>query len=255
MDNINVRPVQDMTALSSCNNGQTGSGSDYTSPIVKTSAIPEKRYYGFVVKGKNIISSFCDNAAANVFVFKISAIDALRLSSPSDTKNIFSYTIQSGKTAGTIYVTTGKGYIQSLTSRGECYEACAVSGTTYTTMLFVLSPTRSLTVNPTDNIPYESAVISTLIAANRPAGNTLNADGIISKGETLIDLMATNLVYPYEGINTNTAYANGNYLCIAYLLETSTASTNAMNGKIIYIGWDPSNPDITQESAWTAYTG
>ena len=57
--------------------------------------------------------------------------------------------------------------------------------------------------------------------------------------------------------------ANGNLLCVNSMMS-STFTTYAINGSpdnyglkaypALYVGWDPSNPDITQASSWTEYT-
>lgn len=57
--------------------------------------------------------------------------------------------------------------------------------------------------------------------------------------------------------------ANGNLMCINNITSTGF-TTYALNGNpnnygitlypALYVGWDPSNPDITQASAWTEYT-
>lgn len=69
---------------------------------------------------------------------------------------------------------------------------------------------------------------------------------------------ATNLVP-----SIYSSVANGNFLCVNSITSTGF-NTYAINGNptnyalatypALYVGWDASNPDITQASAWTEYT-
>ena len=86
MTNINVQPTQDRLALASEDTGSLLSGNN-SQVISKT--IPSTKYFGYATKGKCILSIFSDDITS-VAVLKLSAIDLLDLSSPNDSKNIFS---------------------------------------------------------------------------------------------------------------------------------------------------------------------
>lgn len=250
MDNINSMPSLDRLALSSDSNAAL-SNSD--GAVEKS--IPEYCYYGYAIKGKCIIS-IITSTSGSVFV-KVSAVDLLELSSPDDKKNIFSYVFGMGNTvtSSSPSIDSSYGYIQTLTDEGVPYEALAHQyNTTYSVKLFVQAPKSAVSINPTNNIPYESVVITPEhSSASRPS-QPLNKDGIMTKGVTPIDMMATNLIYPYNNISVRTAYANGNYLNVWKYMTSSYTSNTMRHGKIVYIGWDPSNPDITQESSWPEYS-
>ena len=256
INNINTQPVQDRLALiaDSPAGGEQVVSTSWSS-LDKAYSIPSARYYGYLTKGKCIISAINDNISSER-VFKLSAIDCLNLSSPTDTKNIFAWVFTSIKyTGGTpATATTFRGTIQTLRHNGDPYEKVSSYNTAYNTQLFIPPAKKAVSYNSTSNIPYESAV---LFANNTslPTGAPLNADGILTKGTAMIDMLAVNLVYPYAGINTNSTYANGNYLNVYDFIYTSQNIVSYLLNRFVYIGWDPSNPDITSEDAWTAYDG
>jgi hypothetical protein len=96
------------------------------------------------------------------------------------------------------------------------------------------------------------------------------ATHIYGKGTLKIEFVA----YSSSDDNAKTLFstsANGNYLSVsvvqtAWTLSASIRSLNttqftsgyqslSSGYPALYIGWDPSNPDITQASAWTEYEG
>lgn len=90
---------------------------------------------------------------------------------------------------------------------------------------------------------------------------------ISGKGTVKVDFLAVNM--PKSSYLVSPIYssaANGNYLAV--LASSSTVAAKSINGainaagsgdeacyRVIYVGWDPSNPDITQASAWQLYDG
>ena len=89
---------------------------------------------------------------------------------------------------------------------------------------------------------------------------------VSGKGTLKIDLISVNCPGANNNIVPNiwSSVAGGNYLTIRTLSGTNYYTFNKVNGYsgysnatsnvAIYCGWDSSNPDITQESAWTEYT-
>lgn len=252
MDNINVRPGVDRLALFSDNGGSTTSTNTYWTV---NKDVPEQRYYGYATKNKRVISIFSGNINVQA-IMKVSAIDALSISSPSDTKNIFSYTFNASSLTGTsVAIDQQNGTIQTLRQSGTIYESIANYNTSYNIQLFIPSPKSAIVFNPANNIPYEAAILcANNKGTEKSSSQNLNTDGIISKGQAPIDLLSVNIVVPYNGIALWRPYANGNYLAGWYYAYPSGDTTEVLRGRFVYIGWDPSNPDITQESAWTAYT-
>jgi len=246
MTNINERPTIDRLAFMS----QFGNSTSISK------SVPSVRYYGYSTKGKCIIALTTDSLSSNRY-FNISAIDALLLSSPDDSKNIFSYTTAASDISGSNPSNfTMSGYIQTLNADGVPRQNKAVYNTVNTTpTMCILSPSTAICDSPANYVPYESVKISPLNYGL--PNNLINSNGILSKGIAPIDFLAVNNVLPHTNILPWNKYANGNYLCVFKYMYNSS-STHMANtdlfSKIVYVGWDPSNPDITQESAWTAYT-
>lgn len=244
--NINERPTLDRLAFMS----QFGNSTSISK------SVPSVRYYGYATKDKCIIALTSDSLSSNRY-FNISAIDALSLSSPDDLKNIFSFTTTAAAGGGgnpgnkSMY-----GYIQTLNSNGIPRQNKASYNTTNTNpTMYILSPTTAICDAPSTYFPYEAAKISPLNSGLE--NNPINSLGILSKGIARIDFLSVNNVLPHANILPWNAYVNGNYLCVFKYTYTATDThilDSDLYSKIVYIGWDPSNPDITQESAWTAYT-
>jgi hypothetical protein len=84
------------------------------------------------------------------------------------------------------------------------------------------------------------------------------------KGALNIDMIAVNFPGANQGIvpSLYSTVANGNYLCVNSVTGTYYFKIKPLNtsddiswNAAMYVGWDPSNPDITQASAWTEYEG
>lgn len=254
MDNINAprSATSDRLTLSSDNVGGSTSTNTYWTV---SKVIPVQRYHGYATKGKCIIH-ITSESVNTLVAMKVSAIDALNISSPNDTKNIFSYTFTCAGGTGTANVDQQNGTIQTLRQSGTVYESISEYDSSYNIQLFISSPKSAIVLNPTNNIPYEAAILCANNKGTEKSGaQNLNTDGILTKGQAPIDLLAVNIVSPHEGMALWHPYANGNYLLGWYYANTSISAINLLLGRFVYIGWDPSNPDITQESAWTAYTG
>lgn len=247
MDNINVRPELDRLALLS----QCGTDS------AVSKSIPSERYYGYATKNKRVTAITADSVVSGTRWINISAIDALSLSSPDDTKNIFSYFCSnSSNSSGNVSYAISVGQIQILNANGVPRQNKAIYNSANTNpVLYIAPPSSAVCDSPTNYIPYEAASLRQQNGGI--ANNPMNSYGILSKGITQTDFLSVNNVLPHANITPGHAYANGNYICLwKYVYNSSSThmSDNNITSKIIYIGWDPSNPDITSEDAWTAYT-
>lgn len=101
----------------------------------------------------------------------------------------------------------------------------------------------------TQEYPFQS------LQVYRSAGFGWNSLG---KGSVKIDLLSTNV--NATSISPYTVVANGNYLSVlrgSYALQKLNSSMSYYESQYytLYVGWDPSNPDITQASAWQLYDG
>ena len=270
MDSIGIEPITFANMFSTATNSMyhrlsfvTNYGYAVTSASANTlSKSLSNQYFGYAIKGKNIISisAYDITSITNTYV-KISSIGSLSLASNTDTSNMFSY-ITSG---GYFNAATGNyadgifksnAYLQVSGSNGLPYEYASHTNGGPAPQVYIRTPYRAICVLPNSNIPFEPAVIS---AMSKRTTNIMNSDGIPTKGSVSVDLLATNIVisnetnYDMTYVNNLKPCGNGNYLCL-----TKTRVTNSypywIRAGILYCGWDPSNPDITQESAWPVYS-
>jgi len=220
---------------------------------------PRDGYYdcfGYAVKGSSIITFAVQNHPSNNYIatgqifVNVIGFDAMHLSSQSDTYNVFHVSLSMQTTnsnecfyvqKNTWHITTGQ---QTLKSDGTLYAQALMPSSLFLNTTSLASYVYGIS----SNIPYASMRLVTHENADnnmRTSAPLLNSDGITSKGEIDIDLMACNVTNGYASLKSCGAYANGNYLL---------ACKDYSGYQQYYVGWDPSNPDITQESAWTAYT-
>lgn len=216
-------------------------------------------YYGIAVKGKKVITishSITSSVTNKAMTIRISAIDALNLSSPTDQSNMFSVTqkmLQDQVSSASPIL--GQNYAQVCKADGTRYEDDSTSSTySYNSpVIGVLIPGIASQIKTSTSAVYEGATLSTAFSRNNATHSVpLNPEYIATKGKVDIDLLAVNNTYGASGLTIGSTYANGNYLCI-YSRDVTSSSEKEKSGAI-YCGWDPSNPDITQESAWPEYT-
>lgn len=227
-----------------------------------TKTVSNSQYFGYVTKGKNIISIMSYNLT-NIY-YKISSFDSLELVSNTDTSNMFSFIQWSGTNTESsqnygncrLY---GNTYIQISGNSGLPYEYDnhTYNQSGYWSEVYIRNPLRAFCVLPNSNIPYEPVVFTSLCL--RTNDKIMNSDGIPVKGSTAIDLLATNVVisdqydYNMSSVLMNKSCANGNYLCIHKTIPTNDSYWDRAG--ILYIGWDSTNPDIRIPDAWPTYNG
>jgi hypothetical protein len=244
--NVNSGPMYHrLTFFSQDSNGMDSAA--YGNSLSKSVS---SRYCGYAIKGKNIISIFTTGPTAS-YIVKISSIGSLKLSSPNDNSNMFSVCVSTGDFTG-ITQTQYASYVNNIQVSGRNgfpYENSAHSSGTSRYVFFNL-PQKAMIINPGTNIPYENAIISAQM--RRKSGSILNVDGISSKGAVDIDLIALNCFAKSTiGADSKQICANGNYFCVRNIV-VSGANYYFCNSSL-YIGWDPSNPDLSQESSWIEY--
>lgn len=256
MDSIGTEPI----TFANVNSGsmyhrltffsQDASSMDSASTGNSLSKSVSNHYCGYAIKGKNIISIFTIGST-NTYIVKISSIGSLKLSSPNDNSNMFSVCTETSNITS-VTQTQFVSYIyniQVIGRDGFPYENSAHSSGTSRYVFFNL-PQKAMIINPGTNIPYENAIISAQM--KRKSGSILNMDGISSKGAVDIDLIALNCFAKSTiGINAKQTCANGNYFCVRSVVVSN--SNYYFCNSSLYIGWDPSNPDLSQESSWIEY--
>lgn len=207
-------------------------------------------YFGHCVKGENIISfsstdTYAPTGNSPYIWCVVHGFGAMSLSSPADTYNVFSITFDPSYNYENGYSSWSSNgvssYNQTLKSDGTRYNkvdiSCALS--------LSFRPSRALIANGYNIMPFESVSIMAYYSTT-----PISTDGICSKGMLINDLIAMNGGSSSSYFSKYTPYANGNYLLINH--NTQNYMGEQCN---YYVGWDPSNPEITSETAWTAYTG
>lgn len=212
--------------------------------------------FGYAVKGSNIITfavqDYPDNdyiATGQIFV-NVIGFDAMKLSSQADNYNVFhvSLNMQTTNTNECVYVKKNANWHitksqQTLKSDGTLYAESEMPSSLFLNTMSLASYVYGVSTD----IPYASMRLVTHENANsemRTSTPLLNIDGITSKGDIDIDLMACNVTNGYASLKACGAYANGNYLL---------ACKDYGGYQQYYVGWDASNPDITLDASWTEY--
>lgn len=234
--------------------GNTGTASDYSDSTFygwyNTEVTWSPIYFGFAIKGCDVIIFSSNNPGSNICV---TIASGTAFTNAQDDYNCFILNTQnSGGTGATYYESASR----SISSSSMAMQVAACqndAGATVIPVTVSACPFGSWSGTAT-NAPYQALSVY---------GVSTNTSGIFAKGIVKIDLLAINMPTTNNGVLYST-YANGNYLMIAK--QTSTTSVLPNKGineayfpnnyyASLFVGWDPSNPDITSEDAWTAYNG
>lgn len=217
-------------------------------------------YYGYATKGADVIEIIRSGLPDTNSAIKVMSPDGFsQLCDPSDVFPAFDF-VSIGNFGSTSEnpVWASRPPLQSLFSDGGIYDY-AYSNTINTTDYYYLrlwAPEQAKYRAPVDIIPYAAPVITTGGFDGLP---TIGRNGNFSKGSVKVELLAANKPFPvsqYSYVNVLKPYAGGNYLCIQaiYYVQYGAPAGNGYFHSVVYCGWDPSNPDVTQASAWTEYT-
>lgn len=210
------------------------------------------KYFGYATKGANITSIYTDSdqmaGSKNYFVC-VYGFNSLVLSSPSDTMNLFCMNLNATSVNENQYTSFGTTnttiniHAQTLNSSGSRFAVRDKNS-----KLTILPQTFAQLAGVGSSVPYGSVIVLQGSGPSdiRTSSPSLNSDGIATKGTVNIDFIAHNLLTSYGTLSQGRSYANGNYML---------ACKNTSGYANYYVGWDPSNPDITSEDAWTVYDG
>lgn len=211
--------------------------------------------WGFVTKGTDIIEFFntaSGLAATNTYFMMISPDAFDSLCSPADQYK--------AAAVGTSISFTAKSTVEIfdpllnsvpfgfLNNTGRQYEGDVNSQGVK--MLAMFAERMAYYWPTTTSMPFVSPLIGSASVYIR-AANLINNDGIANKGTIRADLMAVNtdLSQPeVSSVSPGAAYGGGNYLCVGGLSTNSSSYTQ--NQGAVYIGWDPSNPNILASTSW-----
>lgn len=223
--------------------------------------------YGFATKGCDVIEIYSLISDGD-YRFKVMSPDGFSsLCSPDDITPVFDYAGY-GKTRD-YYPSDHDVYhlnyypIQTLKDDGSHFPYTSIYSeymSNYGKYMSIFSQHEAFYRSSINHVPYASPLITSHIYGDSTEGYCVNNDGIMSKGYVKPELMAINTIRPHsQMINLNLCkpYANGNYI-LAEMFYTTNSNYEPTSAKswydgAIYVGWDPSNPDITQASSWEDY--
>lgn len=211
-------------------------------------------YLGVAVKGTNILTFTSNNLTNDDSRYlrcktTLVGFDGMTLSSPNDSANIYGITIYGTASSDTAVVSWSDLADSRLNETlSDSFERYPVSDKP--SMLLLSQPYKAIYNGSPDAYPFESVILTT--NGTRSAAPCLNNDGITSKGSFNVDLLACNGTYSYSNFDTWKPAANGNYIVARLKRSVPSYGTQPC---VYYVGWDPSNPDITADASWTAYTG
>lgn len=212
-------------------------------------------YFGYAIKGSKVIS-LCSidkdgTYLTNGYIFpSVMGFDALKLSSQSDQYNLFHANL-SGVASDFpeyLYVKKNGWHVNNLTQILRSDGSRYTSITYATSVMFNTTSLANFVYGVSTDMPFSAMRIVTNEVSDwqlRTSGALLNSNGIASKGLIDIDFMACNCTDGYANLKACGAYANGNYLL---------ACKDYGGYQQYYVGWDPSNPDITLDASWEEYT-
>ena len=228
-----------------------------TSPGSQTvSAYTTGIYFGFATKDSDVIEftySYSSMESVNKSYFRWLAIspDAFSsLCSPTD--------VYRGAAISSNFVITAESNIYEndplcypaaiLKNNGAFYEGYSSYGAKSTGF----SGDRIGVFRATNSVmPFVSPTVGSMYNLNSiPSSDWINDDGILAKGIIKADLLAINSDLSGNLRNIyqpGTAYGGGNYLGVVGRCESSGLSPYQT---AVYIGWDPSNPNIFASTSW-----
>lgn len=218
-----------------------------------TAASVSSFYYGFAIKGKHIITIYTSGGVPGVnspvTVFSADAFQTV-------------YNTDETVRYGNILFSYSTG-IQTYGERAGCVGEQNVQSTNfayvdgsynYLGATWMFAPYATGVAQPTELYPFESVSLSN---TEKPSGSSYKCAG---RGVFPIDLIARMTTSGAAFSRLSTA-GNGNYLTVykssgtnyVYPIGQSAQNRFSVNENL-FVGWDPSNPDVTQASAWTEYT-
>lgn len=231
-------------------------GRDYRSstPSLTNSFLnATKVYFGFAVRGGDIIC-FCKSGTQSEPAVSIASCGGFSaLLDGGDAYNYFLMSFQKPS--------TNVSYESSAVSKDgtvmqfSCPNSSGIHGNTdWKSISLQAYPVTKIGAY-TETLPFSTIFAAGVYNADKPL--------LWGKGAVGVEGVAiNNYLYGNSGARPElfTTVANGKYLAIRR--KNSTWTYTGINGidagqtlPIIYIGWDPSNPDILQDSAWTLYDG
>lgn len=217
----------------------------------------ETLYFGFAVKGSDIV--MFSGPSRNGCAVSICSCDAFSAKFAEDTsplKNGLFINPQSWSTSNSSNGESASGYWGSYDRTLVYATGSGSGGNTYDGQAKIVCGGLTWYSGSMQAYPFQNMNVVTY---KKNQNTNTYAKGVI-KTELISMNTPPSTAYP----NMFTTTANGKYLVIygyvpndsirlgANLDFEDAATFNSRN--CLYVGWDPSNPDITQASSWTEYT-
>lgn len=240
--------------------GQWGPGSTTwpLTPSITTTV------YGFATKGCDVVE--INSVSNGVYRFKVMSPDGFAsLCSPEDVAPVFDYVgygINNQSTSDSSTYHLNYYPIQTLKNDGSNFPYNSFQATYIDNRgkyMSIFAQQEAFYRSSINHVPYASPLITPYTYYDSDSDYCVNNDGIMSKGYVKPELMAINTIRPYSQIinlNIYKPYANGSYILAEIFYtqyQNAATSYSSWNNGAIYVGWDPSNPDITQASSWEDY--
>lgn len=212
--------------------------------------------YGYAIKGKHIISIA---KYGSTFYYSLLSADIYQ-SRFNQNDNFAGFNAISFANRGSITGSYSRYYgeVNIDTSSVLHYNTERYVGSTSYTVYQAFVPLRTANYTQATTI-YPFSSVYTIMTSD---SQDVQSNGI---GSIPIDLLATNTTTG-ASFNTGSVVANGNYLCVSstraslYVVGLSFrsvsgwGSSNNYNSENIFVGWDPSNPDLNESSSWPEYS-
>lgn len=226
-------------------NSNVGSSYYPTSSYAATGA--SSVYFGFAEKSDDIVMFQGCDSLSNIGVSVASGHAFSSFVNSNDSKGLFAYNLQrqangqNGAENASRNTNGTKSELNALQLYTGDVAYGAPVGAHEIFAIFTQSP---------QEYPYQSVPVFCYNAQSKNYG----------KGTLKLELIAENAENATPSSSSSFAtVANGKYLTV---LTGSVVVISALNEIIgipnsyfrLYVGWDPSNPDITQASSWTEYT-
>lgn len=212
--------------------------------------------FGFAIKGDNVIAFIGSHGGSSTLA--CSAISGNAFSSFARTGDIgrafiWNFQLINTSTSSNDEDASRSAGTSSLIS--SCALALDIEGKWFDLPIRIAAVPMAQYYGSVEKYPFQSLMA---YKASDSVGH------IYGKGVIKIDLVSMQWV-TQSGLlpSLYRTFANGNYLCVrgatSSEISFSSLNVNATSSDnsyyvALYCGWDPSNPDITQSSAWTEYT-
>lgn len=207
-------------------------------------------YFGYAIKGDSIVM-FCGKGVGDVSCSIASGHAFYSFINSNDSKGILTYNTQQQIANASSFESATRNISTSALTSPMCCVQKYNGSMVYSGIM--TAPFYAYYYGAIQSYPYQSIGIQGI-------SNDISLTS--GKGTVNIDLLSINFAFLSSSIPAiYSAVANGNYLTVNSVTSATITSsvlnrvTSPVGYGAMYVGWDPSNPDITQASSWQLYDG